>query len=275
MAQDPAPAADDAPGKSPIAGPKEIFTGISKPGHRLFQLAFTADILNSPLQKLWEVLRTRDIIMLSSTMSSTDGRQSRWSVFLDCEDYGVTIEGLRHMLEGLKVFGDLEIAGGGSFIVDELFFPVTESLGDRTMLISQEALQSMITAMGEQFGTGGSLISYQEGVALGSRWVAQLKSTVKGDLRVFITEAVKLYGAVGIGRAEFVTADFDSLHFVLRMHHNIECEGKKSSKPNSQWIRGHLVGATVATLNVRLVCTETKCMSMGDTYCEFDLVKQE
>jgi predicted hydrocarbon binding protein len=273
MAHD--PAADIGLTLGPIAGTKEIVTALSRPGHRLFQLAYTADIADAPLAKLLEVLKKRRILMLSAKMSSPDGKHSVWSVFLDSEDYGITIEGLRHMLEELDFMRDLRIAGGNSFIVDELFFPVTVSLGDRTMLISQEALQRMIGAMGEQFGSGGSVISYQEGVAIGSRWVAQLRSVFHGDLRTLIPEAIKLYSAMGIGRAEFIVASFDSLQFVLRLHHNIECEGKRTEKPNSQWIRGHLAGAAMAAFDAQLVCTETKCIAVGDPYCEFELKKQE
>jgi len=273
MPQD--PAADVGLGMGPVSGKKEIVTAISRPGHRLFQLAFTADIVNSPLAELLEVLRKRGILILSATMSSPDGKNSTWSVFLDSEDYGITIEGLRHVLGGLEFVRDLRVAGGSSFIVDELFFPVTVSMGDRTMLISGEALQRMIAAMGEQFGSGGSVISYHEGVAIGSRWVGQIRSVFHGDMRTFVPEAIKLYSAMGIGRAQFVVANFDSLQFVLRMHHNIECEGKHTEKPNSQWIRGHLVGAAMAALDVQLECTETKCISMGDPYCEFKLKKKE
>jgi predicted hydrocarbon binding protein len=65
----------------------------------------------------------------------------------------------------------------------------------------------------------------------------------------------------------------EDLHFVVRMGNNIECEGQRTDKPNSQWIRGHLVGGASEALGVKMDCRETRCMAMGDPYCEFELHK--
>jgi predicted hydrocarbon binding protein len=160
-------------------------------------------------------------------------------------------------------------------LVDDLHFPIVTSTGSRATLIGQDVLQRMLSAMGEQVGTRGNLISYQEGVAMGSLAAGELQATVEGDLRRFIGEAVKMYSANGIGRAKFVMVDLDALRFVLVMSHNIECEGKKTNKPNSEWIRGHLSGSASTALGVPMSCAETKCMAMGDPYCEFELHRLE
>ena len=263
------------PRVDPLTTPKEIMTVLYKPGHRLFQLAFTAEVNETPLTKLWGLLGKRGIRIISSTLSDTGRTGGKWNVFLDCEDYSITKEALAHMLENLPYLGGLRIAGGSDLIVDDLYFPIVSTTGSRTMLISLEVLQRMLAAMGEQFGSGGTVISYQEGVAMGAIAAAALQVTMKGDVRRFITEAVKLYSANGIGQAQFVTTDFDSPHFVVRISRNIECEGKHSKKPNSEWIRGHISGSASLVLGFPMVCTETKCIAMGDPYCEFDLTKSD
>ncbi len=101
----------------------------------------------------------------------------------------------------------------------------------------------MLSAMGEQFGSGGTVISYQEGFAMGALAAGSIQAIIKGDLKRFINEALKLYSANGIGRAELVIADFDSLHFIVTIYDNIECQGKHTKMPNSEWIRGHLSGS--------------------------------
>ena len=260
--------------KEAVAGPREIVTVLYNPGHRLFQLAFTADMTSAPIMNLWDLLRKHRIQIVSSTLFNLHGKVGTWSVVLDSDDYGVTRQGLTRILGELDFLGDLRVTGGNDLIIEDQYFPLLDSTGNRVMLITQESLQRMLTAMGELFGTGGTLISYQEGMALGSKATGRLRAAVKGDLRVFLREAVKLYGAMGIGRCDFVEANLDTLHFVARMHHNIECEGKQADKPNSQWVRGHLCGAATTALQVQMQCNETKCAAMGDPWCEFVFDKQ-
>jgi predicted hydrocarbon binding protein len=35
--------------------------------------------------------------------------------------------------------------------------------------------------------------------------------------------------------------------------------------------KGHLSGAASVALDVKMECNETKCVSVGDPYCEFEL----
>ena len=61
----------------------------------------------------------------------------------------------------------------------------------------------------------------------------------------------------------------------IRASVNFECEGRKSAKPYSQFVRGHLSGALTALLGRPMKCDEAKCIACDDTYCEFVLTKQE
>jgi predicted hydrocarbon binding protein len=260
--------------KEAIVGPHEIVTMLYRQNHRLFQLAFKADIADGPLGKLWDVLNPLEIRIISSTMSSSDGRAGSWNVFLDSENYAITEGALRPKLETLKFIRGLRIAGGNEFIVDELYFPIVMSTtGARIMLMTKESFQSMLSAMDQMFGSGASVIAYKEGLEQGSRYALGLRSIIRGDIRRFIAELAKLYGATGVGVAEFVEMNLDDLHFVVRITDSIECQGKESEKHNSQWIRGHLSGAASSALDVPMECKETRCASVGDPYCEFELSK--
>jgi predicted hydrocarbon binding protein len=59
------------------------------------------------------------------------------------------------------------------------------------------------------------------------------------------------------------------------MSNNFECEGQQSDKPNSQFIRGHIAGLFSNMLNEDLDCRETKCMALGDPYCEFVIARSQ
>jgi predicted hydrocarbon binding protein len=166
------------------------------------------------------------------------------------------------------------ISGGQEFVVDELFYPIVMSTtGARIMLMTNDSFQSMLSATDEMFGSGASVIAFKQGFAQGSRYALGLRSIVQGDIRRFIGELAKLYAATGVGVAEFIVMNIDLPRFVVRVSDSIECQGKESEKHNSQWIRGHLSVAASSALDVQMECEETRCVSVGDPYCEFELTK--
>ena len=75
----------------------------------------------------------------------------------------------------------------------------------------------------------------------------------------------------GVGKPEIVSFDLATLTAVFRIHGNVECEGRKTSAPYSRWIKGQLVGFMSALFETPCKAEETKCMAMGDPYCEFVL----
>jgi predicted hydrocarbon binding protein len=260
--------------KEGVVGRKEIVTMLYKHDHRLFQLAFKAELADSPLGKLWEVLNPLGIRILNATVSSSEGHNGTWNVFLDSENYSITKEALKTRLDAAKVIRELRIAGGEEFVVDELYYPIVMSTtGARVMLMTKESFQNMLTAMNQMFGTGASVIAFKEGAAQGSRYALGLRSIIRGDIRRFIGELGKLYAATGVGIAEFVVMNLDDLHFVVRIADSIECQGKEAEKHNSQWIRGHLSGAASSALDVQMECKETQCVAVGDPFCEFELTR--
>jgi len=263
-------------GKEGIVGRKEIVTMLYKHDHRLFQLAFKAQLADGPLRKLWEVLNPLGIRIINATVSSNDGLTGTWNVFLDSENYAITGEALKPRLDAMKNVRELRMAGGEEFVVDELFYPIVMSTtGARVMLMTKESFQSMLAAMDQMLGSGASVIAFKEGAAQGSRYALGLRSIIRGDIRRFIGELAKLYAATGVGIADFVVMDLDNLNFVVRIADSIECQGKKTEKHNSQWIRGHLSGAASSALDAQMECKETKCVAVGDPYCEFNLSKSE
>ena len=256
--------------------PKEIVTMLYKQNHRLFQIAFKSDLVDAPLTKVREALSPLGIRLLNATVSCPDGRAGTWNVFLDSENYAITEQALRPRLAAVTALRDLRISGGNEFVVDELYFPIVMSTtGARIMLMTQESFQSMLSAMEQMFGSGASVIAFNEGSAQGSKYALGLRALIRGDIRKFVVELAKLYSATGVGVAEFVEMNLDDLHFIVRIADSIECQGKHADKHNSQWIRGHLAGAASSALDAQMECTETRCVAVGDTYCQFEVSKSK
>ena len=245
-----------------------------KPGHRLYQLAFVADLDQEPLSKLFQLLEARNIHILHCNVFGVRSSAARFSVFLDCMDYGVKLEGLRAILDEADFIRELNVAGGEDFVFDNIYFPIVTTSGDRTLLFSRDSFQKMISTMNEMYGTGGELISFQEGMATAARMTRAMLTVFKQEPDAFIRAAIRQYNATGVGQCELVSADYAKLAFTFRMWHNIECEGLKTKKPNSQFVRGHLCGGAATVLKVPMKCIETKCVAVGDPYCQFEVSKQ-
>lgn len=260
--------------KETAVGPKEIVTMLYKKDHRMFQITFKGELADGVLERLWEVLNPVGVMIVNAAVSSKDGKTGTWNVFLDSGNYALTAEGLRLRLEAMTVIRDLRMAGGEELVVDELLYPIVMSTtGARIMLMTKDSFQSMLSAVKEMFGSGADVIAFKEGSAQGLRYASGLRAIIHGDIRKFIGELAKLYAATGVGVAEFAVMNLDLPRFVVRVTDSIECQGNESEKHNSQWIRGHLSGAASAALDIHMECIETRCVSVGDPYCEFELTK--
>lgn len=261
---------------TPIAAePREIVTFLHRPNHRVFQIAFKAEIGAAPVGQIRRILSPMGIKFASSSMSSVDGRTGTWSIFLDSKDYGITARALRSRLESLTVLRELRITQGDEFVVDQIFFPITDPLGSRVMIMTQQAFQQMLKALGSVLGSGEGVVAYHEGYSIGSTYALGMRNLLRGDPKKFAGEIPKLFTATGIGMCEFLEADVDRLHFVLRFTKSIECDGQRSDRPASRWLRGMLIGGASTFLDTQMECRERRCVAVGDAHCEFELFKNE
>lgn len=83
-----------------------------------------------------------------------------------------------------------------------------------------------------------------------------------------LADLVFLYAAQGWGWPELVDLSLDPLKATIRIYDNFECSYTKSATPNSNYLRGHLVGLGSGISGKKVNCVEKKCIAKGDAYCE-------
>jgi predicted hydrocarbon binding protein len=86
-----------------------------------------------------------------------------------------------------------------------------------------------------------------------------------------LAEMLGTYSAVGWGRPELTELDFVKRKAKVKFKDCFECEGMKSGKPTSNFVRGHLSGAFSAFFGGYVKVIEKKCISRGDSSCEFEI----
>lgn len=61
----------------------------------------------------------------------------------------------------------------------------------------------------------------------------------------------------------------------MRLEDGFEGTGAKSPKPSCHFTRGLVSGACQHLLGRPTACEETKCVALGDPYCQFEVSADE
>ncbi len=157
---------------------------------------------------------------------------------------------------------------GGMFV--EETFPVTMGTGDRVMIMRSEQFAGMLSTVREAYGSGGDAIVYGQGLAAGRGDAEALVRILGKDTAVaHMGELTSLYTALGWGRTTVQEPELGPLKARLRVEENMECEGKRTRKPYSEFLKGHITGVAEVLLGIKARCAEEKCIARGDPCCEF------
>jgi predicted hydrocarbon binding protein len=128
----------------------------------------------------------------------------------------------------------------------------------------------MLSAIREEFGSGGNVILYEEGRAYGNDVGVNYSNTLGLEFtRSNLPEVLSLYQALGWFKLESVRQNKPEKSLTIRASACFECDGSKSDGPYSHFVRGHLGGAMTAILGEEMTCEETKCLAAGGQVCEF------
>jgi len=211
----------------------------------------------------------------SSNISNTDLAQ--WAFFAEAGDGWAGLEKTQEMLEGSPgVVRSVLKEGIDGMVVDDLHYPLRLITGEPAMVMSRKTFRDMLDRLLAVFGSGGRAIIYELGLASG---IEDYKHFVRifgnKDLIRRIPDLVSLYTAYGWGRAEkaggtrpaFSVRPFRG---IVRLYDSFECSGISAKTPNSDFLRGHLEGFAQTLTGETIKCKETKCISTGDAYCQFD-----
>lgn len=207
----------------------------------------------------------------SNSFSIADSATAEWGFFAEADDGNVKPEAVETEIKKLPDVIDCRVKGAeGRIVVDNFHYPITLTAGAPAMLIRREVFTDTLKFMIKTYGSAGASLIYQLGKAAGQSDAEGLVKEM-GIERVLenLPELVYLYVAQGWGVPELVNLEFGPITATLRIHDNFECKGRDSLVPTSHFIRGHLSGMAQVFFDRTIDCTELKCVSKGDPYCEF------
>lgn len=229
------------------------------------------------LASITSILSNSGITALGGFISmSPDSYTGVWGFFAESEK-GVRASQLKKFIDSSPYVTGSNVVEGTEegLVVDTIHFPLKLNSGETMILARKEVFSDMFKRLGEIFGTGGETIVFEEGEATGESDARRLIEVFGKDLaQQSIPELSNLYLTLGWGRPELVRFNAIPFSATLRLYDSFECEGQKSTKPHSYFIRGHMTGLINTIFQKKVNCIETKCSALGDTFCEFVLTEK-
>ena len=200
------------------------------------------------------------------------GPKANVSFFVESTNQRLDEGWLKEFVESSVYVSDVEVkAGVEGFVADSLNFPLTWNNGDRAVLMRMGGLKAMLDAVKSADSEKGKLSIYNQGFSYGKVAWADTMSVHYPKTREGLAEMLEIYTATGWGRPELVELDAPHRRAKVRFRNGFECVDTGTGRPASNLIRGHLAGALSIFFGTDVKAVETKCISEGDSYCEFEM----
>lgn len=198
-----------------------------------------------------------------------------WSFFAECGNKATTPEAVKKEIEESKSVKGVQVAASVDGLLTEgLHFPMRMTPGRVAMAFNPSSLVSMFERLGAIFGSGASLIIFEEGESVGRTGAMFVKSIVGEDVE---KKRIHLIGDLlsgwGWGLVNSMDID-DSFSTVrVRIEDCFEAQGRASG-PRCHFMRGMLVGFFEEVSGNALTGTEVSCATQGNPYCEFSITRK-
>jgi predicted hydrocarbon binding protein len=178
---------------------------------------------------------------------------------------------LKDFLESSVYVSDVEVKSGvEGFLVDSFNFPLAWNNGDRAVLMRVEGLRVMLDSVKAADPKGGEAL-YRQGFAYGKVTWENLMGIHRPKTKEGFAEMLKIYGSTGWGKMELSDLNAPHLHARLKMTESFESAGLATGKAQCNFVAGHVAGAMSAYFEREVKAEETKCLSRGDSHCEFEV----
>lgn len=153
----------------------------------------------------------------------------------------------------------------------------------RIVLMASEAFVKMMESL-NAFGSAGFTMFYMMGQEKGRYDVlkeieALRQQGISFTKRQVLEKIVHQVRVTGWGAPRIQKYDEKRGALTIAVENNplvvVLGTGGKSDRPVCHYFRGYWVGVVSEVLERRVSCAETKCMGMGDAYCEFKISCRE
>ena len=202
------------------------------------------------------------------------GETGRFFMAVDFTDKEVFPEDLlRELRKNKDYVVDADISPSLNDIIYPSKFCAKDLGGMRAILIALGNMRGTIQGIKKTLGDeSGETVLYHLGYGVGEE-LYKVYAEPRG-IKDF-TKGILLLEALtrGAGWADIIGHEGAGDKIIIKFERLWECEIQKGivDKPASNYMRGILTGFFKALLGKDLVIKETKCIALGDPYCQFEI----
>lgn len=245
--------------------------------HKIYGLALEAKVEKGNLRRLAELADSLDITIryIQFSMEEAGKPTVNAIAFLDFSKAKATpqeaLEILTNSYDFVKNARIIKPQGRG-VIFDDYFFPLIAA-DERAVVFRKSVYEALFNGVKEKFGTAGDAMLYYQGFSIGAEILNHYMKIAKSDKIEDMVEVAKAINfTLGWGVIDNVSIDAERGQAKLRIYQSFECElGKGRDKPQSQFYRGAIAGIFTRLFGKDVEVKETRCIAMGDQYCEFEV----
>jgi len=202
------------------------------------------------------------------------GETVNMTLFIELDETNVSAKEIEKRLKKLEFLSEVSVFEPKLLLFDTTHFPLTNGL-ERVCIISAKALAQMQEEMTNMLGSGAFAILWRMGLEMGKNFlkiIRSLTSEKKLEKKNMLEAFKQLYQARGWGIIEYVNVNLKQESGKIRIHHSIaENFKRKHNRPICYYTKGCLTAFLEEIFQHKpLHIEETKCMAMGDKFCEFE-----
>ncbi len=235
--------------------------------------------VNAPgvLAQIASVLGKHNVNILAINFSSNSEEKGDLFIVADfskiSDDLNVIIDDIQNL--GIVLNAEIVEPHPLGLLVDLYHFPIVDDIGNRVLIFTIFNMESFAVRLREKFGDGGLAFLFHEGVLTGLSLVSGYKRWGIGNLKDALIINLLRVHALGRYRGELVKYSLTEQgkpEIVIKAYDMWECETARKHgirKPSCHFERGVMTGIIKGYLGKDVVVRETKCIAVGDPYCEF------
>ncbi len=242
---------------------------------KIYGLAIESTIEIGNFRKLTELADSMGIVIRYIQFSMEENRKPTVTaiVFLDFSNAKVTPEeAVKAVLKNYSFVKKAKLIKPRvkDVVFDNYFFPLIVA-DERAVIFRRSVYEALFNGVREKFGSAGEAMLYYQGFSIGFEIYEKYMKTAKSEKVEDLVEVAKAINmTLGWGAVKETEIDVKKGKAKLRIYQSFECElAKNAKKPYSQFYRGAIAGVFTRFFGKDVNVQETKCIAMGDPYCEF------
>lgn len=250
------------------AMPKRDFLMYYAKGKKLFQIVLHISDEPGSLSAVLNILSKKVNLLGTSSYTLNDGT-AVYSAFAEALSPKVTARSLQRDLGQVKSTLEADVRGGVGGLLVDTFHSGLSIGGENYLMVRGDGLNGMFDRIVQLFGTGGKVLLYEQGKAMGLKNAQSVMDEIGiGMVKAKASYLAHALTAQGWGqtRSESIPG---SPEVRITVDDCLECSAPTRIRKGCDFLRGYFEGIVQVQSEQNMNSTEVDCRLKGGKACVF------